>query len=348
MNLISQPLWINVVLFIVSAIVIWVAGSKLVTYADAIADRKQWGKAIVGLILLATVTSLPEIATTLTASAKGNAGLALNNLFGGISMQTAILGVVDAFIVRGALTFYPRSTTHALEASLLILLLSILLVVGIGGEITIAYGIGLGSSALAVAYTLCLILLRKYEAHGDWVPVELPEKKAPPPRLRAVITTVTVPMQTLVARSAISSLLILVCGVLLAQSAEAIAIQTGVGSNFVGVTILAASTSMPELSTTIAAARQGSFNLAISNIFGSNLIMVGLLLPADLIYRDGPILAEVSAYESLALVIGILVTSIYVVGMLVRTKPRVMQMGIDSIAVLIVYFGSLVMLYFLR
>ncbi|MGB7180754.1 MAG: hypothetical protein WA888_13510 [Burkholderiaceae bacterium] len=344
----NQSLWISAVLFIVSAVGIWIAGSKLVDYADTIADRKQLGKAFMGLVLLATVTSLPEIATTVTASVSGNAQLAMNNLFGGITMQTATLAVVDAFIVRGALTHYPRTSTHALEAALLILLLSMLLGIGIGGEIALVYQIGLGSLVLSVAYALCIILLRKYEAHGDWVPVELPDKKAPAPRLRAVITSVSLPMKALVIRSAIASLIILVCGVVLARSAEAIAIHTSLGSNFVGVTILAASTSLPELSTTIAAARMGSFNMAISNIFGSNLIMVALLLPADVLYRGGPILSEVSAHESFALVCGILVTAIYVVGILVRKKPRVLQMGIDSIGVLIVYIGSLFALYYLR
>lgn len=127
-----------------------------------------------------------------------------------------------------------------------------------------------------------------------------------------------------------------------------IATQTGLGSSFVGASILAASTSLPELSTSITAVRIGAYTMAISNIFGSNLIMLALLLPADLLYREGPILEQAGQFEMLSLVFGILVTIIYVTGLLVRQKPKVFGVGIDSACVLTVYVGSLFVLYFMR
>jgi cation:H+ antiporter len=133
--------------------------------------------------------------------------------------------------------------------------------------------------------------------------------------------------------------------VILVHSAEVIAVQSGLQSSFIGVTLLAAATSLPELSTTIAAARLGAFTMAISNIFGSNLIMVVLLLPADMLYRDGPILQATGKPEYLALVSGILVTAIYVVGLLVRRKPQIFGMGVDSAFVLAVYVLSLIAFY---
>ena len=90
-----------------------------------------------GLVFLATVTELPEIATTFTAAINNHASLVLGNMFGGITMQTAILAVVDLSIVRGVLTQYPRKPTHALEAALLIILLSILLGFCLSGDVTI-------------------------------------------------------------------------------------------------------------------------------------------------------------------------------------------------------------------
>jgi cation:H+ antiporter len=70
--------------------------------------------------------------------------------------------------------------------------------------------------------------------------------------------------------------------------------------------------------------------LAISNIFGSNLIMLALLLPADMLYRDGTLLAAAGRSELLALIFGLMVTAIYVTGILVRRKPKVLGMGLDS------------------
>ncbi|MDP7545719.1 MAG: sodium:calcium antiporter, partial [Alphaproteobacteria bacterium] len=92
---------------------------------------------------------------------------------------------------------------------------------------------------------------------------------------------------------------------------------------------------------TIAAVRMGAYTMAISNIFGSNLIMVLLILPADLFYRGGAILDHVDDTARLALVLGIGVTAIYVAGLLIKKKPRFLGLGLDSLLVLIVYGFSL-------
>lgn len=301
-----------------------------------------------GLVFLATATELPEIATTFTAAIQENANLVLGNMFGGITMQTAILAVADIYVVRGVLTQYPRKPTHALEAAFLIVLLSVLLGFCISGDVTLGFNIGLGTTVLAVAYAFCVMFLRRYDETSDWVPDDLPDETPKTTEVLADQSLVDLPTGSLIARSVGAAIVILIAGVLLVQAAEAIAAQSGLGSSFIGATLLAASTSLPELSTTIAAARLGAYTMAISNIFGSNLIMLVLLLPADVLYRKGPILAEAGQTEMLNLVFGILVTSLFVVGMLVRRKPRVLGMGVDSAAVLAIYLISLFVLFFTR
>lgn len=297
-------------------------------------------------MFLATATELPEIATTFTAAIKGNASLVLNNMFGGIALQTVILAVVDGLFVRGALTFYPRKPTHTLEAALLVVLLTFLLSVCILGEQSLAFNIGIGTITLAAAYAASIWILRLYDEQGDWIPIELPAEDAPSPDRGHSTDYDDLSTYGLLARSALASLAILICGVLLVHSAELIAVQSGLESSFIGVTFLAAATSLPELSTTIAAVRLGAFTMAISNIFGSNLIMLVLLLPADMLYRDGAILETAGQPEALALISGIFVTAIYVVGLLVRRKPQILGMGVDSALVLIAYTISVVVLYF--
>lgn len=348
MNWPDAPLPANVMLFAICAVGVWLAGNALARYADLIADRRRLGKAFMGLVFLAAATELPEIATTFTAAIKDNAALVLGNMFGGITMQTAILAVVDLTIVGGVLTQYPRKPTHALEAVLLIALLTILLGFCLSGDIEIGINIGFGTLVLAMAYAFSIKMLRYYDEEGDWVPVDLPHRKANAAGTSAGNSIAGVPTGSLIVRSVMAAIVILVCGVVLVHSAEAIAAQTGLGSSFIGVTILAASTSFPELSTTIAAARLGAYTMAISNIFGSNLIMLVLLLPADVLYREGPLLAAAGKTEMLSLVFGILVTVIYVVGLVVRRKPRIFGMGVDSVCVLAVYAGSLVVLYLSR
>ena len=132
------------------------------------------------------------------------------------------------------------------------------------------------------------------------------------------------------------------------MTAEGLAKQTGLGNSFIGATLLAGSTSLPELSTTIMAVRLHSYTMAISNIFGSNLIMVVLILPADIVYSKGPLLQHADASAAFALICGIVVTAIYVVGLTVRYSGRFFGMGYDSAAVLAIYIASLFGLYALR
>ena len=343
----DQPLLANIAIFAAAAAGVWMAGHALARDADELAERTGLGRAFVGLVLLASATELPEIATTSTAAIAGKPSLVLGNMFGGITMQTAILALADAIAVRGVLTRYPRKPTHALEATLLIGLLSILLGICIFGDSEIAFGVGAGALLLACVYAFAVWLLRRYDTNSDWVPFDLPDLAAGEapviPLTRPDVTT-----RVLAARMTGFSLVILACGVGLVWAADAIAVQTALGTSFIGSTVLAASTSLPEVSTTIAAARMGAYTMAISNIFGSNLIMLALLLPADALYRAGPLLAQASKAEMLTLVAGMLVTSVYVAGLLVRRKPQVLGMGVDSACVMGIYLASLVMLYALR
>ena len=142
--LFSLPSGINILIFGMLALGIWYAGSRLTYLADAVAGRFKLASSMMGLVFLALATSLPEIATTMTAAAKQNADLVLNNLFGGIALQTAILALAD-FWAKGAISNYPRKATHALEATLLVALLACLQTAFIIGEPVSFLNVGMGS-----------------------------------------------------------------------------------------------------------------------------------------------------------------------------------------------------------
>lgn len=319
----------------------------MVVYGDELATRFGLTRELLGLVFLAAATSLPEIVTTLTAAASNDATLVLGNLFGGVTMQTSILAVVDFLFVRQALTSWPRKPTHALEAVLIIVLLNGLLIVSFLGEVELFYGLGLGAVALSLIYPAGIRFLRIYDERTPWLPVDMPDVEADKEGFLKVESTHERETRTLVFWALLAAVVVMIASYATADRASAIAVQTGLDSSFVGVALLAASTSMPEISTTIAAARMGAYTLAISNIFGSNLIMVALVLPADIFYRPGPILAQIDPVVQFSIVTGMLVTAIYVVGLLVRRTPRFLGAGVDSSLVLVVYCLSLVGCYLL-
>ena len=340
------PLTALVIIFGISAIFVWGAGTRLASYGDELSERFSLSREFIGLIFLATVTELPEIVTTITAARFGNASLVLGNMFGGITMQTAILAVADFFLVRNALTSWPRKPNHTLLAVLLITLLAMLLAITFLGDFAIVMNIGLGAIFLSGAYPVVIGMLRKFDEKVNWAPIDLPEESLQEagllPRDRPLNKTAT---RSLLVFSAVTSLVILVAGVALAVTADLIAEKSSLGSSFIGISLLAAATSLPELSTTLAAARLGAYTMAISNIFGSNLIMLALILPADIAYREGPILSAADPSVQFSIAVGIVVTAIYAAGILIRRTPSLLGAGLDSWLVMSVYVGMLVALY---
>ncbi|MHA1189434.1 MAG: sodium:calcium antiporter [Alphaproteobacteria bacterium] len=342
------PLLINLGFFALVATAVWHAGTRLAAYADEISDRRRIGKAIMGLIFLATATSLPEIVTATTAALAGNAQLLLANIFGSITMQTAILAVADAVAIGASITFYPRKPTPILEGILLVLLLAILQAIILYGERTLVFHVGFGACLIAIAYLVIIAMLRQFDEKDTWLAIEFPKESGDPPVNPWPERMAKVDMSGLLARFAAASLVILICGILLVALSEEIAVQSGLGQGFIGVTILAASTSLPELSTTIMAVRLRSYTMAISNIFGSNLIMIILLLPADILYTDGLLLAQADPIATFAILTGIIVTIIYVIGLVIRSSRTVFGIGIDSLLVLSIYVASLGIAFQLR
>ncbi len=349
MSLNEFPLAQLAAIFVISAVFVWLAGTRLAIFGDELSERLSLSREFIGLIFLATVTELPEIVTTLTAAQAGNAALVLGNLFGGITMNTAILAVVDFFVVRNALTSWPRKPNHALLAVLLIVLLALLFSITFLGDFALVLNIGLGAICLSAAYPIVIAMLRKFDGKASWAPIDLPEESEQEVGLllrdNHLDKTST---RSLIVQSAAASLIILVAGVALAMTADAIAEASALGSSFIGISLLAAATSLPELSTTLAAARIGAYTMAISNVFGSNLIMLALILPADMAYRDGPILSQADSVAQFSIAVGIMVTAIYVAGILIRRTPSWFGAGLDSWLVMSVYVGMLVSLYFVQ
>ena len=345
MNVPDTSLLLSLFFFAICAAVVWFSGARLAYLADSLADRYKLAKSLVGLLLLSLATSLPEVATTLSAAVNQSRDLVLNNLFGGIALQTAILAMSDFWASR-SITSYPRKANHALEATLLVLLLSIAMIIVGLGETLVIFEVGAGSVVIALAYAGAIWLLRRYDGSSDWVPVDLPDPEPLP--FPAPFGLAETSNRSLVGQVVLACMAILVFGLLLVVFAERIATQSGLGAGFVGVTLLAAATSLPELTTSITAVRIGAYTMAISNIFGSNLIMLVLVFPADILYRGGPILQGASRIVSLALAFGIAVTSIYLIGMIVRRKPKLGTFGLDSILVLLTFLASIVVYYYVR
>ncbi|MCC2674114.1 MAG: sodium:calcium exchanger, partial [Ramlibacter sp.] len=132
----DRSLGVNLAVFGACTIFVWIAGWRIAQYADRFASATGLGHAIVGMIVLAGLTSLPEMAVTFSAALSESPQLAANNLLGSIAMQIAILAVADAMIGRQALTVVAGNSLVLLQVTMNVLLL-----------VLVALAIAVGDSA---------------------------------------------------------------------------------------------------------------------------------------------------------------------------------------------------------
>ena len=335
----------NLAVFAAAAAIVWLAGTRIAGYASTLAERTGAGRALVGALLLGGITSLPEIATTGSAAATGNAALAVNNLLGGVAMQVAILALADAAIGRGALSTIVARPTVLLQATLNILLLALVAIGITAGDVPFL-GLGAWTTAIAVGYVAAMAIIGRSHAAEAWRPArEVAADAAGDDPSEAGETRST---GRIAGYTALAACAIFAAGYVLARTGDALAAQTGLGASFVGAVLVAIATSLPEVSSTLAAVRLGHFELAFGNIFGTNLFDIAAVALADAVYAGGPVLREVGAFSVCAALLATLVTAIFLGGLIERRDKVVLRMGLDSVLVLLVYLGGLALLYRLR
>ncbi len=349
------PLAANVAIFIATAALVWFAGARITRYADAISEKAGVGHALLGLLLLAGVTSTPEIGVTVTAALAGDEKLAVNNLLGSIVMQVALLAVVDFAIGRRALTSVVPEPTIMLQGALNVAMLTIPAAAIVTGDHSLL-GVGAWAWACLGGYLCSIWLLAQSQGRQPWLAVESGTGAVLPSRDRRgadeekplATPYLSEPLWLLLLKTAASGAAILASGYVVARTGQAMATQTGVGSSFIGFALIATSTSLPEFSTALSAARAGFLTMAISDIFGTNLLNVALIFVVDALAPGAPVLNHVGAFSVLGALLGILVTTLFMAGLAERRDRTIARMGIDSVAILLVYAGGLALLYTLR
>jgi cation:H+ antiporter len=342
MNFEELSPWLNATIFIASAIAVWIAGTRLAGYADAIAGATGIGHAMLGLLLLGGVTSLPEIAVATTATLQGTPALSINDVLGSACVNILVLAVADAISGRRALTSVQGSPVLMLQGVLCILLMAFAAAPVLTGD-RLVLGVGLWSWAMLATYIMGVRLLAYSNADRAWRagsgarPEKVEQEAESQGSLRALV------MKTIGVGA-----VILVAGFFLARTGEGLAQQTGLGTSFFGAVFLALATSLPEWSTVIAATRLGRYEMAISDIFGTNLFNVTIVVLVDALHPRGPVMLEAGPFAAFGALLALAMTAIYLVGMLERRDRTLLRMGWDSIAVLLAYSGGVVVLHGLR
>ncbi len=333
----DYPFWLNAAIFVASGIIVWVGGTRLTVHVDRISTLTGIGQAFAGMFLLGCITSLPEVANTVTASSIGNPALAINNLLGSATINVFFLAVGDAFLHRNALT-----SVVARPSTLMMSVLCMLVLIAVATAITTGdlpvFGIGVWGAAITALSVGSFWLAAGYGGRSTWLVKD--EEMADIKQERSAKAEGH-SLREALAKTAIAGSLIFVAGYALSQTGDALAVQTGLGTGMVGFALIGLATSLPELSTIIQSIRMRRYELAFGQVLGTNFVNLSLIVVADAVFAGGPVMSELGRFETVSALLGAAMIGIMLVGLLERRDTTIMRMGYDSLIVILLFFCGL-------
>ena len=326
--------------FIICTAAIIYSGSRLCRYGDIIAEKTGLGRTWVGLIMLASITSLPELITGISAVTIIDVpNIAIGDVLGSCVFNMLIYAALDV-MYRPVPLSTKAHQGNILSAGFSILLLSFVSFSLILGNQAGALGwIGLYSLIIMVMYFIAVRLFFFYEKRQFSLYV----------KERAVeLRYKDIPMKTAHVNYVINGSIIVIAAVFLPKIGEGLAINTGLGNTFVGNIFIALSTSLPEVVVSIAALKIDAVDLAIGNLFGSNMFNLFILVIDDILFIKGPILSFVDSNHIISALSAIAMIAIAIIGLTYRASKKPLFLAWDSLGIILIYVVNLMSLYLLK
>lgn len=325
--------------FFICAAIILFAGTKLTFHGDVIAEKTGLGRNWVGLVLLATITSLPELITGVSAVTLNDLpDMAVSGTLGSCMFNMLVIAGLD-LLSKGKPVSHMVHRGHMLSAGFGVVLVSIAAIDILFGKhlpaIKQLNSIDPLSIGFIVVYLIAMKLIYAYEkSRVKEFAAEVAEATQPGATLRKSVLLFT-----------LYSLMIVGAACYLPDLGEKIAKMTGWGESFIGSSLIAITTSLPEITVSITAARIGAFDMAVANLLGSNLFNVAILSVLDFCYLKGPLLCSVSPSNVLAAMTAIVCMGIVIIGLTYRSEKKLLFLAGDALAIFLVYLLANVLIF---
>jgi cation:H+ antiporter len=319
-------------------IVIGVAGVKLSRHGDIIAEKSGMSRGWVGLILLATVTSLPELVTGLSAVTVARApDIAVGDILGSCVFNLLIIVLLD-FMYRKESVYTRVRQGNVVAAGYGVALIGFTgfnLLLYQAEAMPAFFHVGFYTPVILLLYLLAMRSLYHYEQTQLSDYVEDRVERYPDMTLKQAVRGYV-----------LAAIAVMAAGIWLPFIAKDLATVMAWEQSFVGTLFVAAITSAPEVVVTVAALRLGAVDLAIGNLFGSNLFNIAILAIDDLAYLPGPLLADVSLTHATSAFSAMMMSGLAVVGLVLRPASRVLRtVSWISLLLLVVYLLNALFLY---
>lgn len=317
--------------FALASAIIVIAGVKLTSLADALAERTGIQRGFIGVLLLGLVTSLPEVITSLSAVLLFNATpMAAGNLLGSCTFNLLIIVVLDSL--------FRLDNADRTSMSAGILSIGMVLIVLVGYLVPAdmpSFYLDPFSFLVLLGYIVSLYVIWRQD-----VPAAVSETREPgSPQPGGSLLS-------LAARISLFALVLVATSVWMSDICDRIAAQTGLGGTFVGAFFMAASTSLPELTVSIAALRMGQMSLSLGNIYGSNIFNIGILSLVDLAEGKGSLFARIEDNHAFLSLLTLLMSVLLLYGFRPSAPTcRFRVRPVSLVAGLIYIAGTLILFY---
>lgn len=313
------------------------SGTKIARYGDAIAEKTGLGRMWIGVFLMASVTSLPELITGISSAAIfGIPDIAAGDVFGSNVFNLSIIAILDLSSERPILGSIKRG--HVVSAGFGIVLISVAaLGVVIGDRLPSVGWVGSYSFVIIALYFISLRSIFVYEAGIKGSAGDEGEDKY------GHLTHSDV-----YRGYAVNALIIVAAAAWLPSIGERLAAQTGLGQTFVGNLMVALATSLPELVVSVSAIRIGAVDMAVSGLLGSNLFNIGILAVDDVFYTRGPILSHVSKSHVLPALSAIVMSAVTVIGVSMKPQKKRWPLSLSAGVLALVFILNMLVLYQIR
>ncbi len=321
------------VIFLSAAVVIIAAGTALARGGDAIAEATGIGQVWIGSVMLAIATSMPELATGVSAIRFDEPNLAIGDLFGAGLANMLVLAVLDLVPPRGRI-FKEATFENTLAACLAILMTAMAAVFVMARPRWTFAGITPESLLLALVY---IGGTRAVYRNG----LREVESGPEPAEVRAARISLKRPLLEFAAGAAA----ILIAAPVLAASAGRLADLTGLGTTFIGTWLVGLVTTLPEMATSFSAVRMGAFDLAAGNLFGSVSFNMAIFLVLDLAHPGVSVFSVADPTHVITGMLAIVMTTLGLSGIVYRAERRYALLEPGSALMVLAYVLGILMLY---
>ena len=326
--------WIE---FFVLVLIIFFTGKNLVKYGDILAEKLNIGRNIIGLIFIASITSLPELITGISATVYVQSpDLVAGEIFGSCMANLFLLAILDTFVRDQPLT----TKVHygfTLSSAFGIVLITFAGASLILDDIIPSIGwVSVASFVIIFIYVIALKLTTDYERRliataAKEVAEELKYEK--------------IQLKEVILKYSINSIFIIFAATFLPDVGYKITETFGLTQTFFGSLFIAITTSLPELAVSIAAVKLDLVQIAVANLLGSNIFNIFILPITDIFYTKGSIFADMGSINLLPATFSVLMTGVVIIGLIYKAEKKFFRLAYESIALILIYMIGIYIIF---